>query len=77
MGQIITGSTNPTLKGTIPLEWWREVTTNYFLAQPVAARCCGRMSAWFVNRDGRTLCWTCDDERQIRLGRERRDSRTA
>jgi hypothetical protein len=29
------------------------------------ASCCGRMSAWFVNRDGRTLCWACDDARQF------------
>jgi hypothetical protein len=35
------------------------------LATPVQANCCGGMSAWFVNRNGRTLCWTCDDERQM------------
>jgi hypothetical protein len=58
--QFTTGLRNPTATGrALPVEWWREVSTNFFLAKAVAAPCCGR-----VNRDGKTLCWSCDDDKQ-------------
>jgi hypothetical protein len=44
---------------------WTAAAVHFFLTEPRKAHCCGRMSAWFVNRHGRTLCWTCDDERQM------------
>lgn len=31
------------------------------LQEPVQAKCCGAMRAWFVNRDGRTRCYVCDE----------------
>lgn len=32
------------------------------LRDSVKSNCCGRRRWWFVNRDGETRCWDCDDK---------------
>lgn len=42
--------------------------THTFLNRPqIAIGCCGELRTWFVNRNGRTRCATCDDKELDRL----------
>lgn len=33
------------------------------------SNCCGRRRWWFVNRDGETRCWDCDDKFQQEIAK--------
>jgi hypothetical protein len=46
-----------------------EGAAHAFFDEPMQAPCCGEPRLWFINRDGRTLCSYCDDERQVLSGR--------
>lgn len=53
------------------LEFWnmRDGEVHILLKLP-AHFCCGAPHTWFVNRDGRTRCWECNDADK----KERRES---
>jgi hypothetical protein len=60
------------LKGCI--EDWRfanDGSVHVLLANPVRANCCGRRHAWFINRDGETRCFSCDDKYRAELAGRR------
>ena len=47
---------------------WRfadDGSVHILLADPVRAHCCGRRHTWFINRDGATRCFACDDKFQV------------
>jgi hypothetical protein len=51
------------MKGSI--EDWRfgdDGAVHVLLANPVRANCCGKRRAWFINREGSTRCFSCDDK---------------